>query len=85
MPEISRFFGIVITMYHREHGRPHFHAWYSGNQISVDIASGAFAGEMRGRALALVTEWWKLHRAELEDNWRLAQRRDPLKKIKPLE
>jgi hypothetical protein len=40
MPEISRFFGIIITMYHREHGSPHFHAWYSGNEITVDTASG---------------------------------------------
>ena len=39
MPEISRFFGIIITMYHREHGSPHFHAWYSGNEITVDIAN----------------------------------------------
>ena len=30
MPEISRFFGIVIAMYYKEHGVPHFHAKYSG-------------------------------------------------------
>jgi hypothetical protein len=85
MPEISRFFGIIITMYHREHGSPHFHAWYSGSEITVDIASGAVNGEMPARALALVIEWWKHHRAELEDNWQLAQRREPLMKIRPLE
>jgi hypothetical protein len=72
-------------MYHREHGLPHFHAWYSGQEITVDIASGALGGEMPPRAVALVIEWWKLHRAELEDNWELAQRREPLMKIQPLE
>ncbi|HYX28214.1 MAG TPA: DUF4160 domain-containing protein [Pyrinomonadaceae bacterium] len=30
MPEISRFFGIVIAIYYKEHGIPHFHAKYSG-------------------------------------------------------
>lgn len=28
MPEISRFFGIVIAMYYNEHNPPHFHARY---------------------------------------------------------
>ncbi len=30
MPEVSRFLGIVIAMYHKEHGIPHFHAKYGG-------------------------------------------------------
>jgi hypothetical protein len=31
MPEISRFYGIVIRMYHNDHAPPHFHAYYSGD------------------------------------------------------
>lgn len=44
MPEISRFLGIVIHMYHREHGGPHFHAVYGEFWISVAVKSGAVRG-----------------------------------------
>ena len=37
MPEISRFFGIVIAMYWKEHGVPHFHAKYGGSRASFSI------------------------------------------------
>ncbi|NCP16258.1 DUF4160 domain-containing protein, partial [bacterium] len=37
MPEISRFFGIIITMYYSDHQPPHFHARYSGQKAQVTI------------------------------------------------
>ena len=37
MPELSRFLGIVIGMFYREHGVPHFHAVYGEHEISVEI------------------------------------------------
>jgi len=40
MPEISRFLGIVISMYYNEHNPPHFHAKYGRYKISVEIESG---------------------------------------------
>jgi len=52
MPEISRFFGIVIAIYHREHGPPHFHARYGAYKITVNIANGSVEGEFPRRALA---------------------------------
>ena len=85
MPEISRFFGIIITIYYREHDPPHFHAWYGGEDITVRIADGLVAGAMQRRALALVLEWWHLHRAALLEDWQLAQEGQPLKKIAPLD
>jgi hypothetical protein len=39
VPEICRFLGIVITMYHREHEPPLFHARYAGHKITVRIAT----------------------------------------------
>ena len=39
MPEICRFYGIVIAMYHREHAPPHFHARYGGDKAAVEIGS----------------------------------------------
>jgi Domain of unknown function (DUF4160) len=47
MSEISRFFGIVIAMYHREHEPAHFHARYSGQKITVRINDGYVDGKFR--------------------------------------
>ncbi len=85
MPEISRFLGIVIAMYHREHGPPHFHARYAGHKITVRIADGVVEGDFPPRALGHVMEWWNLHRKELEADWILAQEGSQLKSIEPLE
>jgi Domain of unknown function (DUF4160) len=85
VPVISRFFGIIITMNYREHGPPHFHAWYSGHDITVNIADGSVRGEMPKRALALILEWLNLHRGELNANWDRAEARRPLMNIEPLE
>jgi Domain of unknown function (DUF4160) len=37
MPEISRFFGIVIKMFFDDHNPPHFHAEYGGDLALIDI------------------------------------------------
>jgi len=85
MPEISRFFGIVIAMLHREHGPAHFHARYGDQEITVEIESGIVTGRMSKRALRLVLEWYELHRPELGENWGRALRKEPLIPIPPLE
>lgn len=85
MPEISRFLGIVITMFYREHGPPHFHASYGEYDIVVSIIDGVVSGKFPRRALRLVLEWFEVHKAELEENWELARQRKPLKRIAPLE
>ncbi len=85
MPEICRFFGIIVTMNYREHEPAHFHAWYSGSEVTVDIDDGRVRGEMPHRAIALVLEWWHLHREELLQNWKLAQQRQHLNRIEALE
>ena len=40
MPEISRFFGIVIRMYFDDHNPPHFHAMYAGDRLALTFADG---------------------------------------------
>jgi hypothetical protein len=85
MPEISRFLGIVITMYYREHPPPHFHARYGSFAITVAIEDGAVEGTFPARALAHVLEWLKLHREELFQDWELAREGKPLFHIEPLE
>lgn len=85
MPEVCRFLGIVIGVFHREHPPPHFHAVYGEYQITVDIQTGVIHGDFPKRALRLVYEWLDLHKDELLENWELAQARQPLKSIAPLE
>ena len=85
MPEISRFFGIVVGMFFSEHGRPHFHAIYGEHKISVEIESGRVRGDFPIRSGRLVLEWTRLHGQELLDNWERARQHEPLKPIAPLE
>ncbi len=85
MPEISRFLGIVIRMYIREHFPAHFHAEYGEYEITVDIETGVVTGKFPRRALNAVLEWYVLHKDELMNNWNAALERKPLSKIDPLE
>jgi hypothetical protein len=85
VPRISSFYGIVITMYYRDHHPPHFHAIYAEHEAQIVIETlEPLAGELPARALRLVQEWGRLHRAELEANWAKAEAREPLDTIEPL-
>ena len=86
MPELSRFFGIIIAMYYNDHAPPHFHAKYGDDQASIRIDNGEILeGVLGARAKRLVEEWRVLHEAELLEDWKRAQAREPLNKIEPLE
>jgi len=70
MPVISIFFGIIVRMYHREHGPPHFHASYQGHEALIGIADGALLrGSLPPKALRIVREWAARHGADLLANW----------------
>jgi hypothetical protein len=86
MPTVSRFFGITIRMYSREHGRPHFHAVYGDTEATVAIDTlEVLGGALTRRVLALVIEWAMIHRSELRENWRRAQAHEPVLPIPPLD
>lgn len=85
MPEISRFLGIIIAMYYRDHAPPHFHAVYGDFEVTVDIATGDVRGFLPRRALAAVQEWRRIHRDELALAWGRARNREVLPRIPPLE
>ena len=85
MPELSRFLGIVIAMFHKDHEPAHFHAFYGEHEITVRISDGQVTGSFPRRGQGHVLEWYKLHKGELEEAWQLAQDRLPLKRIAPLE
>lgn len=85
MPEISRFLGIVIGMFYRDHAPAHFHAVYGEHEVTIDVVTGAVVGRFPSRALALVQEWRRLHTSELLDDWVRARQGQPLSNIAPLE
>ena len=85
MPEISRFLGIVIAMFYREHEPAHFHAFYGEFEVTMGVETGVVTGQFPKRALSHVLEWHALHKQELLEDWELARNRKPLKKIAPLE
>ena len=69
MPEISRFFGIIIRMYFDEHLPPHFHAVYDNKEAQVGINPiKILNGSLKKRAESLVIEWAAIHQEELMDN-----------------
>ncbi len=85
MPEISRFLGIVIAMYFKEHAPPHFHAKYGSQRGAFSIEDLRLTeGRLPQRVVSLVLEWAFQHREELMENWRRAERRESLRKIEPL-
>lgn len=86
MPEISRFFGIIIFMYFDEHNPPHFHAKYGEERAVISINElKVMEGRLSRRALSLVLEWANEHRNELMKNWNNLQMTGEYFKIAPLE
>jgi hypothetical protein len=84
MPEISRFYGIIVFMNYNDHEPPHFHARYQDQEVTIEIETGIVQGRMSHRALRMLFEWSELHRAELLNNWERARERRALDKISPL-
>lgn len=86
MPEISRFYGIVIQMYTEEHPPPHFHARYAGSAVQVGINPvRVLEGQLERRAMSLVLEWTALHQSELMANWDRMRRDEAPLPIEPLQ
>lgn len=77
MPELSRFFGIIIRMYaelNAPHHTPHFHAYYQDEVAVYGIDPvELIAGELPKRQHRLVEAWAELHQAELLVDWQQLQ------------
>ena len=86
MPEVCRFYGIVIRMYALDHSPPHFHAVYGEHEALVEIEDLEIVrGTLPARARRLVMEWASLHRPELREAWHRARNLEPPGRIAPLE
>lgn len=88
MPELSRFFGIVIRMFVEAggpHHRPHFHAYF-GDHVgvyAVDVVE-RMAGSLPSRQERLVIAWAEIHHEELRAAWAALQGGRAPAKIEPL-
>lgn len=86
MPQISRFFGIIISMFYDEHNPPHFHAAYGEYMAEIGIRDlNILVGILPARALGLVIEWASMHQVELMENWIRIENGESINKIPPLE
>lgn len=86
MPEISRFLGIIIAMYYKEHNPPHFHVRYNEYKATISIQNLALLdGKLPPKVLGLVIEWASIYQQALMEDWHLAEKFAELKKIPPLE
>jgi len=85
MPELSRFYGIVIQVYYGDHAPPHFHVMYSDHKAKIDIESLALMeGALPPRAMGLVVEWASIHQDELREAFSKAAAMEQPQKIAPL-
>jgi hypothetical protein len=85
MPEISRFLGIVITMYFNDHDPPHFHVRYNDDRAVIGIDTLELReGHLPPRVLGLVMEWAEIYQVELQSNWTGLARDGTFTRIPPL-
>lgn len=89
MPEISRFFGIIVRMYMEAstpHHRPHFHAYYQDAVAIYGIDEiELISGSLPKRQKRLVEAWAELHQQELLDDWQRLQKGQVPLPIDPLK
>ncbi len=82
MPEIARFYGIVIKLFFGDHPPPHFHAVYGEYLGLFDISSlEMIEGDLPRRAKNLVLEWAERNQSELLDMWS----KQEFRQLPPLE
>ena len=79
MPELCRFYNIVIKMIFSDtdkHHKPHFHVYYNDGEL--------IAGSLPVKQLKLVQAWAAIHEDELYAAWNKAVQNIPFGKIEPL-
>ena len=87
MPELSRFFNIVIKMLYaddRQHNKPHVHVLFAEHEASVGIDGELLAGSLPVKQMRILSAWLAIHEEELYAAWNKAVRNEPPGKIAPL-
>ena len=88
MPEISRFFGIIIKMIFSDidkHHKPHVHVYYGEFEASVGLDGELLDGRLPVKQYKMVVGWMAVHEEELYKAWNNAVRNMPFDRIAPLK
>ena len=86
MPELSRFYGIIVRMFANDHNPPHFHAQYGKHSAMVDIATrSVIEGSLPRRCRSMIAEWSEAHEEELIASWNALKSGSRPQKIAPLD
>lgn len=85
MPEICKFFGIIISLYWRDHNPPHIHFTYGEYECSISVLDRVVDGKAPSKVIAKVNEWMDLYEAEILSLWEKAQKGEKLNRIEPLK
>ena len=85
LPEICRFYGIIISLYWRDHNPPHIHFTYREYECSISVLDRLVDGKAPAKVIAKVNEWMDLHEEEILALWEKAQNGEKLNKIEPLK
>ena len=87
MPELCRFYGIIIKMFffdNVQHNKPHVHAYYNEYEATLGIDGEMLTGSLPVKQLKLVSAWMAIHEEELYAAWNRAVRNEPFGPIEPL-
>lgn len=86
MPEVSRFFGIIVRMFYDDHEPAHVHVEYQGRKAKISLDGNILKGSLGSTtAVRLVRQWLRLRHEQLRRDWELAMKGEPLEKIAPLD
>ena len=85
MPVLSMFYGVIISMFYKDHNPPHIHIQYAEYNAIVDFNGNILEGELPVKQRKLIEAWIVLHQDELYANWQLAKDKQGLFKIDPLK
>ena len=82
MPEITRFYGLIVRMFYKEHNPPHIHVVYGEKMGVLDIRTATMTdGNLPPKALLLAKEWTGIYKEELLDMWKDQK----IRQLPPLE
>ena len=87
MPELSRFYGLVIKMLYFDivqHNKPHVHVYYGDFSATIGVDGELLAGSLPAKQLKIVVGWLALNEDEVYKAWNQAVKGEKFIKIKPL-
>lgn len=85
MPEISRFYGIIIYLYWRDHNPPHIHFAFGDYECTMDIVRRTVEGTAPAKVISRVNKWLDIHAEEVMELWNNAREGKQIGKVQPLE